>query len=765
ADEQQRLLANMIGLMNLDNMPLPRLWYFPRDHRAIIIMTGDDHAGGRTRQHFDWMQANSPANCDVEDWECIRGSSYIYTNTPLTLAEAEVYHVNGFELGVHPRPSCANWPDINALRADFTNDLNGWRAKYSTLPTQVSNRTHCIAWSDWVSQPIVQLENGIRLDTNYYYWPGSWVNNRPGMFTGSGIPMRFADTDGTLIDVYQATTQIPDETFNDDATIIRFHAESLINNALGAQGFYGAFTANMHTDRQLNGMQAIVAEALEQGVPVISGRQMLEWLDLRDDSSFDDLEWNTNTLTFSIDTTSRANWLRAMLPTQSGSSTLTALTRGGSSISYTTETIKGVEYAFFDGTAGDYAATYGGSDTTPPTIANRTPAPAATNVPLNTDITVTFSEPMDTATINSTNITLRVDGSGSALPANVTYNAGSNTATLNPDVDLIAGTVYQAQVSTAVTDAAGNALASAATWTFTTLPEETCPCSIWENTPSVGTYFSTDTASYELGFKFRSSENGYITHLRFYWYPGMTGPFVGRVWSSTGTKLAEVPYPTPTGGAGWQEVALPSPLAITANTVYVASYSVGPGGYPFSGGFSGGFFTAGGVTNGPLTALSAGDAQALTGTRNGVLNIAPGGFPNASFGDAHYWSDVVFNQTIADTTPPVISNLNAVAQSDGTAVITWDTNEPADSRVDYGTAVGTLNQNSSSAALVINHTINLTGLIPGTTYYYRRPRRTQSPTARPPASPTSARRLWVRAACPFASCLWVIRSHKVRVLA
>ena len=30
ADEQQRLLANMITQMNLDKMPLPRFWYFPK---------------------------------------------------------------------------------------------------------------------------------------------------------------------------------------------------------------------------------------------------------------------------------------------------------------------------------------------------------------------------------------------------------------------------------------------------------------------------------------------------------------------------------------------------------------------------------------------------------------------------------------------------------------------------------------------------------------------------------------------------------------
>ena len=37
------------------------------------------------------------------------------------------------------------------------------------------------------------------------------MRDRPGLFTGSGLPMRFADADGSLIDVYQAATQIADE--------------------------------------------------------------------------------------------------------------------------------------------------------------------------------------------------------------------------------------------------------------------------------------------------------------------------------------------------------------------------------------------------------------------------------------------------------------------------------------------------------------------------------------------------------------------------
>ena len=37
ADEQQRLLANLITQMNLDRTPLPRFWYLPRGEKAAVV--------------------------------------------------------------------------------------------------------------------------------------------------------------------------------------------------------------------------------------------------------------------------------------------------------------------------------------------------------------------------------------------------------------------------------------------------------------------------------------------------------------------------------------------------------------------------------------------------------------------------------------------------------------------------------------------------------------------------------------------------------
>ena len=61
ADEQQRLLANLIGQMNLDRKPLPRFWFLPRDEKAAVVMTGDDHGNGGTAGRFDQYEARQPA--------------------------------------------------------------------------------------------------------------------------------------------------------------------------------------------------------------------------------------------------------------------------------------------------------------------------------------------------------------------------------------------------------------------------------------------------------------------------------------------------------------------------------------------------------------------------------------------------------------------------------------------------------------------------------------------------------------------------------
>jgi len=100
------------------------------------------------------------------------------------------------------------------------------------------------------------------------------------------------------------------------------------------------------------------------------------------------------------------------------------------------------------------------SDTTPPTVVSVSPAADATDVAVNTVVTATFSEAMNASTITTSSFTL--DG----VAGSISYDSGTYTATFTPSADLAYSTTYTATLSTAITDAAGNPLASAYSWSF-----------------------------------------------------------------------------------------------------------------------------------------------------------------------------------------------------------------------------------------------------------------------------------------------------------
>ncbi len=657
ADEQQRLLANLITHMNADKKPLPRFWYFPRGLPAVVIMTGDDHASGGTAGRFDQYLAASPPGCSVSDWECIRSTSYIYNSSPLTNAQASTYVNAGFEVALHVNTGCADWTPTS-LASFFTDQLNTFAATYPSVPTPATNRTHCLVWSDYSTQPEVELSKGIRLDTNYYYWPPSWLADRPGFFTGSGMPMRFVSPSGALVDIYQATTQMTDES----GQSYPFTIDSLLDKAIGPEGYYGAFTANIHTDFANSTLSdAIVNSAKARGVAVVSARQMLTWLDGRNNSAFGSLAWNTNVLSFSITAAAGANRLEAMVPMSSTAGALGGLTRNGNPTSYTTKTIKGVNYAFFTAQPGSYQATYA-ADTTPPAVTGVNPINGATGVATSTTITATFSEPMDPTSISTNTFELR-DGSNTLVPATVTYNSGSGTAMLTPSSTLAYGLTYTATVkggASSVRDVAGNALAADFTWSLTTTTLG-CPCSLWNPTTTPGIPNSGDSSAVEVGAKFRSDVNGFITAIRFYKGSANIGTHIGNVWTSSGTLLASVTFTDETD-SGWQQANLITPVAITAGTTYVVSYHAPVGQYALNGNYF-----AAEYVNAPLRAPASG---AVNG--NGVYLYGAGGFPTQTFNAANYWVDVVFDTELPlpDTTPPTVISANPTNGANGIATST-----------------------------------------------------------------------------------------------
>jgi hypothetical protein len=671
ADEQQRLFANLILTMNLARKPLPRFWYFPNANKAVVVMTGDDHGNGGTAGRFDQFIAASTPGCSVANWECVRGTSYVYPGTPLSNAQAQNYTAAGFEVGLHINTSCSDFTPAS-LEATYVQEIGDWSAQFTGIPQPITQRHHCIVWSDWVTAAKTQLAHGMRLDVSYYFWPPGWVANAPGLFTGSAMPMRLADLDGTLIDVYEATSQMTDES----GQSYPFTIDTLLDRALGAEGYYGAYTVNAHTDSVDNPVaDAVVGSAKARNVPIIATAQLLKWLDARNNSTFGSMTWNGSTLAFDVTQDPAAIGLQAMLPNRVGTAAISGVTRNGGPVSFTVTSIKGIEYATFAATGGSYAATYA-VDAIAPTVNATSPVSGATGVDIFASTTATFSEAIDPTTISGSTFGLR-DGSNNTVAATVTYAAATRTATLDPGAALTGNTVYTATVkggAAGVKDLSGNALPADVTWSFTTAAGPNCPCQAWPNTATPANPSVADPGAVELGVKFRSDVSGTITGIRFYKGTGNTGTHIGNLWSIGGQLLATATFANETA-TGWQQVTFASPVAITANTVYVASYFAPNGHYAGDNNF----FAAGGVDNAPLHLLQDGASGG-----NGVYAYgAASSFPTSTFSATNYWVDVTFSTGGGgiDTTPPTVtatSPTSAATNVSPTASVTATFSEPID---------------------------------------------------------------------------------------
>ncbi len=86
--------------------------------------------------------------------------------------------------------------------------------------------------------------------------------------------------------------------------------------------------------------------------------------------------------------------------------------------------------------------------------------------------------------------------------------------------------------------------------------------------------------------------------------------------------------------------------------------------------------------------------------------------------DADAQVTATFTQQDPDPTPPVITGVDASATHDR-ATITWTTDVPASSAVAYGPTTDYESGTVDDAALVQDHSVQLTGLEPETTYHYR----------------------------------------------
>lgn len=113
-------------------------------------------------------------------------------------------------------------------------------------------------------------------------------------------------------------------------------------------------------------------------------------------------------------------------------------------------------------------------DSSAPTVTGISPQDKAVDVSLESNIEVTFSEPIDLSSVSDETVELTTPAFSNNIQADVSISG--NVMTLNPAVDLEQGSVYTLKLKTGLLDLAGNGLKNEFESSFTTLTlDETAP--------------------------------------------------------------------------------------------------------------------------------------------------------------------------------------------------------------------------------------------------------------------------------------------------
>jgi hypothetical protein len=391
ADEQQRLLSNMITLMLAARVPLPRLGYFPFGAESLFVVTGDSHGNPgwaieealstieRYNGHMSVYYTSFPnstlrravkrASLIAKDLPVIGDllDERVHAPTPKEIAD---WRARGHEFALHPYVEEGVEVGWETYWQEFTAMGYG--------PVSPTTRTHRIQWQGWVETAKIQAGYGIGLNLDYYVWGpifqkpnGEWVL---GHFTGSSYPMRFIDETGKIIQSYQALTQIADDHLLNLSWggIAKLSPEEAARQSIqlianSVDKYHAMHVVQFHVDpyvldaessaKERLFMQLILDFVSSRSIPIWSALDLLRFTEARDATHLENLAWDANKrqLTFSITSSAAQEMqLTALVPSQFAGLFVTQIAVDGSPVEFQDMELAGVAYSSFPASSQDH---------------------------------------------------------------------------------------------------------------------------------------------------------------------------------------------------------------------------------------------------------------------------------------------------------------------------------------------------------------------------------------------------------------------------
>jgi hypothetical protein len=362
ADEQMRLLSHGIERVSSLKKPLPRLWYFPGLNKSLILLTGDGEDS--PEKDLDAQLA------DIKS-KGARMTLYL-KGTYVRADKVESWLADGFEISGHVDDTEeAITPSYDGMSEKVKSTVHALKNAYGVDMRTVRN--HWIVWcgtgpngrQDFTAQASIEAKHGIHLDCNVYHWDegstrGAFLGPI-GNFTGSGLPMKFINDRGEVLDIYESVTQLPDEQWGQGTLFTNF--KILLDRSLDHEG-YTFINLNLHADRwrawsRAEGLQ-IMDYANLRKVPMWTAERTLKFLQQRDSAEFADINWSNNRLSFQCNVQLPGEGLTCMVPKTFGGKTISNVSRNGENQPYTLQPIKGSDCGLLSATSGNnrFVVTY-----------------------------------------------------------------------------------------------------------------------------------------------------------------------------------------------------------------------------------------------------------------------------------------------------------------------------------------------------------------------------------------------------------------------
>jgi hypothetical protein len=356
ADEQMQLLSHCIESMC--KRPLPRLWYFPDNLNCFITITND----GEYRNENDF----EPQFRDLDSLEA-KMSLYILETDKVSPRWVKKWTEKGFEISGHPddikNANDPHWEDMNqalSIRKKEIADMYGLNMR------TVAN--HWFVWCgkdyegspEFAAQAGIEANKGILMDVNYAHYDNNSnqghflgpLGELQGNFTGSGLPMKFADSKGKVLNIYQHLNNVYDQQYNEnkDASAFFDCFKGLLDRSLDNET-YSFISIKVHNDEYYFSKEPLIKMldyAKSHHVPAATAVDLLDFLKTKEEAFFTDIKMTHNHTTFKINSSINNNYdLTILLPAEFKGKNLNNVTISEKPVHFTKRSIKGYEYILF----------------------------------------------------------------------------------------------------------------------------------------------------------------------------------------------------------------------------------------------------------------------------------------------------------------------------------------------------------------------------------------------------------------------------------